>query len=129
SGKTVSVYIKFKNMEGEGAMVTLPYYTSATHHIYDTVCEIIKKRFKVEYGVRLLGVSLSKLMYNSSTLINIFDDPKLEKVYMLIDKINNRYGNWTIFQGGIVECKRIGSKTISPAWRPEGVRNVEYSNL
>jgi len=123
AGKTIALFIRYHDMEKDGKRLTLPYYTSATHHIYEASLDLINN-FNVNYGIRLIGISLSNLIYNSKMLTHIFDNPKLEDIYNTIDKINNRYGSFTICNASILMCKRIGSKTISPAWRPDGTRFV-----
>lgn len=124
AGKRLSVYVKYANMDKDGKMITLPYYTSATHHIYDVAKDLFSS-FKISNGIRLIGISLSNLLHNCKLLTNIFDNPKLIELYNAVDKINNRYGSWTICQASVLNCLRIGSKTISPAWRPSGVREVD----
>jgi len=124
AGKTIAVYIKYANMDKDGKRVTLPYYTSATHHIYDVAKSIITE-FKISNGIRLIGISLSNIIHNYKALSNIFDNPKIAELYNAIDRINNRYGSWTIYQASILNCNHIGSKTISPAWRPSGIREID----
>ncbi len=40
------------------------------------------------------------------------------------DCVNDRYGDFTVMFGSLLEQKGKGSHVISPAWRPDGVRNV-----
>jgi len=41
-----------------------------------------------------------------------------------MDQVNNKFGDFAVTFGSLLG-KDGGSKVISPAWRPEGVRNVE----
>ncbi|MGB9731838.1 MULTISPECIES: DNA polymerase Y family protein [Calditerrivibrio] len=124
SGKTISAYVRYASMDKDGKMITIPYYTSATHHIYDIARDLFGS-FNISNGIRLIGLSLSNLLHNSKSLVNLFDNPKMVNLYNAVDKINNRYGSWTIHHGSILNCLRFGSKTISPAWRPDGVRSID----
>ncbi|MCX8083454.1 MAG: DNA polymerase IV [Calditerrivibrio sp.] len=127
AGKTITVFLKYANMEKDSRRITLPYYTSATHHVYDVARDILKG-FNITMGVRLIGLSIGNLIHGCKVLINLFDNPRLVDIYNAVDKINNRYGNWTICPASVLSCSRIGSKTISPAWRPDGVRNVHVTS-
>jgi DNA polymerase-4 len=40
------------------------------------------------------------------------------------DCANDRYGDFTVMFGSLLEQKGKGSHVISSAWRPQGVRNV-----
>jgi DNA polymerase-4 len=45
-----------------------------------------------------------------------------------MDEVNDRYGDFSVTFGSLLDgekAKEKGSHVISPAWRPEGIRNVE----
>jgi DNA polymerase-4 len=42
-----------------------------------------------------------------------------------MDGVNNRYGDFTVTFGSLLDNGDKGSFVISPAWRPDGIRNVE----
>ncbi len=43
-----------------------------------------------------------------------------------MDAVNDRFGAFAVTYASLVEAEEKGSHVISPAWRPEGIRNVEY---
>jgi len=126
SGKTIHVVIKNTDMETIGKRRTFGFFTSATHHIYEIAMSIFDELWKGE-DVRLLGVSLGSLVPGCVMLSNIMDDFQgWADIYDTIDKINTKYGKTAVSFGTVLQCRRRGAKTISPAWRPDGTRNVDF---
>jgi len=41
-----------------------------------------------------------------------------------MDAVNDRYGGFAVTYGSVLDNSEKGSFVISPAWRPEGIRNV-----
>ena len=41
-----------------------------------------------------------------------------------MDTVHNRFGDFKVTFGSLVDAEEKGSHVISPAWRPTGVRNV-----
>ena len=126
SGKTIHIVIKNTEMGSVGKRRTFGFFTSATHHIYEIALSIFDEIWEGE-AIRLLGVSLGSLVPGCVTLSNIMDNfGNWPEIYGIIDEINEKYGKMSVSFGTILKCKRKGAKTISPAWRPEGTRNVEF---
>ena len=42
-----------------------------------------------------------------------------------MDAANDRFGNFTVVFGSVLETEEKGSHVISPAWRPDGIRRVD----
>ena len=42
-----------------------------------------------------------------------------------MDAVNNRFGDFTVTYGSLLSTEEKGSHVISPAWRPDGIRNVD----
>ncbi len=56
------------------------------------------------------------------------DDRKKTKLVEAMDKVNDRYGNFSVTFGSLLDGEQgeeKGSHVISPAWRPDGIRNVD----
>jgi DNA polymerase-4 len=102
----------------------LPFFTSATHHIYDTSLTLFDKIANPEKNIRQLGVSLSGILEKAVIYSNLFDKKNWEKIYNAIDNINGKFGSFAITYASVLNCKRRGALTISPAWKPNGVRNI-----
>jgi DNA polymerase-4 len=41
-----------------------------------------------------------------------------------MDEINDLYGDFSVTFGSLLSTEEKGSHVISPAWRPDGIRNV-----
>jgi DNA polymerase-4 len=74
--------------------------------------------------VRLLGVRITNLCYQREQL-PLFEDER-RKAFMVhaMDSVNNRYGDFTVTFGSLLDSSDKGSHVISPAWRPDGIRNI-----
>ncbi|WP_022849834.1 DNA polymerase IV [Limisalsivibrio acetivorans] len=127
SGRTISVAVRYTDMSTHRQMHMIPFFTSATHHIFETAMEVFDEIWNGE-PIRLLGVSLSKLVTNCVTLQNVSDEGRnWADIYDAMDSINEKFGSQTLSFGSMLNCTRRGAGVISPAWRPEGMRDVSYN--
>ena len=124
SGKTICLYIRYANFEGILKRFTLPFFTSATHHIYDTALDLFNKIADPEKNIRQLGITLSGLLEKTVMYSNVFDRKNWENLYKAVDKINGKFGSSGITYASILNCERRGVLTISPAWKPSGIRYI-----
>lgn len=124
AGKTISLYIRYADMTSTIKSHTVPYFTSATHNIYEEVSFMFNNIVDFSKYIRQLGISLSNLIHSTKILMNIFDTRRYESLYSLIDTVNNKYGDFTICYASILNCRRRGALTVSPAWKPDGVRYI-----
>ena len=128
SGKTISVTIRYPNMGTSSKARTIPFFTSATHHIFKEATGIFEELWSGD-EIRLLGVSITNLISDCVTLHNIEDaDKNWEGLYSAIDEMNMKYGASTLQFASVLNCRRKGSSVISPAWRPDGDRHVNISD-
>jgi len=127
SGRTITVSIRFPDMTTLSKRHTVNYLTCATHHIYDVsryITTMFPENF-LENGIRLIGVTLSNLLHDTQELCSVFDEKRdMENVYKAMDAINEKYGSFTVSFASVLNCRRKGARTISPAWKPEGVRKI-----
>ena len=123
AGKTVILSIRYDDMSSFSKRVTMPYFTSATHHLYDTALYILRS-IKPDKEIRLLGIALSGLVHGYAVYSHVAEKQKWEDIYKSIDKINDKYGDCTVSFGSVLSCRRKGSNTIAPAWRHSGIRNI-----
>jgi len=59
--------------------------------------------------------------------LRLFED-EWKKAFMVnaMNIVNNRYGDYTVTFGSLLTgTEKKGSFVISPAWRPDGIRNVQ----
>lgn len=95
-GKTVALSIKDNNFNWLGRSRTLKEYTDLTEDLYRIGLLLLDKHWP-GYPVRMLGLSLSGLLQNSSLQPDIFGRAeKLGRIDRACDKIRNRFGEKTI---------------------------------
>jgi len=81
--------------------------------------------FSLTQPVLLLGVRIPNLCYQREQL-PLFEEERRKALSTgAMDTVNNRFGDFTVTYGSILDAEEKGSHVISPAWRPDGVRNVD----
>lgn len=125
AGKTVSVYVRlgdfFSNFQKQS---TLNRHINLSDEIYQAAVRLYDT-LKVDQPVRLLGISLSNLREGEETQPSLFEENrKKEQLTKAMDAVNNRFGDMKVTFGSLLDAEEKGSHVISPAWRPEGIRNV-----
>ncbi len=125
TGKTVTLYIRFADyFSSAHKQETLSDYICQSDEIYKAAITILDG-IEICQKVRLLGVKLSSLRHHSQQLPLFPEDQKKEKMVQAMDAVNNRLGDFTLIYASLLQTEEKGSHVISPAWRPEGIRNVE----
>lgn len=124
AGKTICLCVRYANFEGMAKRYTLPFFTSATHHIYDASLDLFNKIATPEKNIRQLGVTLSGLLEKTVMYSNIFDRKNWKSIYKAVDSINKKFGSSAITYASVLNCERRGALTISPAWKPNGIRHI-----
>ena len=68
---------------------------------------------------------ITNLCYQSEQL-PIFPEERARALATgAMDQVNNRFGDFSVTFGSLLDEEEKGSFVISPAWRPDGIRNVE----
>lgn len=125
SGKTVSLYIRFADFySGVGKQHTLQKYINLSDDIYKAAIAILDT-LELPQPVRKLGVSISNLKRDSEQLSLFRDEQKKIDAIKAMDSVNDRFGSFKVTFGSLLRNPEKGSFVISPAWRPEGIRNVD----
>lgn len=127
-GKTVTLSIRYADFDTwAGKQVTLTGYINQSDDIYKAAVSILNTLVLTQ-PVRLLGVRLSNLRYESNQLPLFEEERKKLLLASAMDSVNDRYGGFTVTFGSLLDnesCKSKGSHVISPAWRPEEIRNID----
>ncbi len=123
-GRTVAMTLRYSNFQTFTKRCTVKGYMNDGFDIYLVALDIVKM-IRLKYTVRLLGVSVSNLVTNYCQIPLFKKDRDRISVLKAMDKINDRYGEFSITQARLLG--RYSHKgVISPAWRPAGIRNVNY---
>lgn len=124
-GKTVTLSIRYADFYSwANKQNTLPNYINQSDDIYKAAVAILDT-LQLEQPIRLLGVRLSNLRYESNQLPLFEDERKKALMVHAMDSVNDKYGNFTVTFGSLLNEESKGSHVISPAWRPDGIRNVD----
>ncbi|ABB31675.2 DNA-directed DNA polymerase [Geobacter metallireducens RCH3] len=127
-GKTVTLSIRYADFDTwVGRQETLPHHINQSDDIYRAAVAILDT-LVLEQPVRLLGVRLSNLRYESNQLPLFEEERKKVLLAGAMDQVNDRFGDFAVTFGSLLDKERRqekGSHVISPAWRPEGIRNVD----
>lgn len=124
SGRIVTLTLRYADFTTFSRQQIQTGYLDGSEEIY-RACVRILDRLAIDQAVRLLGVRLSSLRFKTNQL-PLF--PEEQRQYLLTearDHANDRYGEFTVMFSSLLEQKGKGSHVISPAWRPNGVHNVE----
>jgi DNA polymerase-4 len=124
TGRTVTLYIRFADFFSSfGKQNTLKSYINFSNEIYKAAVAILDTT-ELPQPVRQLGVRLSNLKYEAEQLSLFQEVQKKSDAIKAMDAINDRFGEFKVTFGSLLSADEKGSRVISPAWRPDGIRNV-----
>jgi DNA polymerase-4 len=125
SGKTITLHVRFADFYSNfGKQNTLRSYINQSTEIYKAAVAILDTT-ELPQPVRQLGVKLSNLSYESEQLSLFHDEQRKIDAIRAMDSVNDRFGAFKVTFGSLLTGEDKGSHVISPAWRPEGIRNVD----
>jgi DNA polymerase-4 len=126
-GKTLTLSIRYADFDTwAGKQETLPHHINRSEEIYRAAAAILDGIVLMQ-PVRLLGVRISNLCYGSNQLPLFQEERRKALMVHAMDEVNDRYGDFTVTFGSLLNKADKGSHVISPAWRPSGIRNLEVT--
>jgi DNA polymerase-4 len=126
-GKTVTLSIRYADFDTwVGKQETFRHAINGSEEIYRAAVAILDSIVLLQ-PVRLLGVKISNLCHGSNQFPLFPDERKKALMVSAMDEVNDRYGDFTVTFGSLLDEARKGSHVISPAWQPSGIRNVEVT--
>jgi DNA polymerase-4 len=123
-GKTVHLTIRYADFTTFGKQESQSNYINLSDDIYKAAVKILDS-LELTQPVRLLGIRITNLQYQTSQLPLFPEDQIRLKLTEAMDSVNNRFGDFVVMYGSLLNQEAKGSHVISPAWRPNGIRNVE----
>jgi DNA polymerase-4 len=123
AGRTVTLTIRYSDFTTFSSQESCDDSLSQSHEIYRAAVAILD-RLKLEQPVRLLGVKLSNLRERDSQYHLFPEVRKYEQLTEAVDTVNDRFGSFSVTYGSSLDRQK-NAKVISPAWRPEGLRNID----
>ncbi len=122
-GRTVKLKLRYADFSSIAKRKTLKRYINDGLDI-SRVASSILRSWRLRDEVRMVGVSISNLVETNQ--IPLFsEDKKKRDVIHALDTINDKFGEFSVFRGVLMKSQP-SSDTISPAWRPEGVKRIDY---
>lgn len=103
-GRTVHIYLRFHDFTGFSQQMTT-HSIQDGFEIYQTGLKILEQ-FDFQKPIRLIGVSIGNLSQekNESQLL-LAHDQKQEQLLKATDKINDHFGEFTIFRAALTKIK------------------------
>ncbi|MDD2899976.1 MAG: DNA polymerase IV [Desulfuromonadaceae bacterium] len=127
AGKTIHLTIRYSDFSTFGKQTTLKNYVNKSEDIYVGAVAILDT-IDIEQPIRLLGVRITNLCYHREQLPLFEDERKKAFMVSAMDAVNDKYGDFTVTYGSLLgNNSQSGSHVISPAWKPEGIRNVQVT--
>jgi DNA polymerase-4 len=123
AGRTVTLTVRYADFSTFSVQETRREYINRSDEIY-AAATAIHDRLTLDQPVRLLGVRLSNLRSQAAQYSLFPEEQKRLLVAEAMDQVNDRYGTASVTFGSVLG-QDGRSRVIAPAWRPEGIRNVE----
>lgn len=124
AGKTVHLAVRFSDFSMIGKQQTRKEHTNLSDEIFNEAVSILDS-LELNQPIRLLGVRITNLCYQRQQLPLFEDERRKVLATAAMDDVNDKYGNFTVTYGSVLDNEEKGSFVISPAWRPDGIRNVD----
>ncbi len=122
-GAKVTLTIRYSDFKTLTRQTTLPVPTDDARQISRRAFSILDG-LAIKKPIRLIGVSISKLVKGDGQNELFEIDRKRGKLLGALDEINDRFGIFTVTWGSLADDKNP-SGVISPAWRPVGIKRID----
>jgi len=124
TGKTVHLTLRYGDFTTVGKQQTRMSPTNQSEEIYRDAM-VILDTFDLSQPVRLVGVRITNLTHHADQLPLFEKERKKALLAAAMDEANDRFGEFAVTFGSVLETEEQGSHVISPAWRPDGIRRVD----
>jgi len=123
AGRTVHLVLRRPDFTTVGRQCTVDSHTDDGYRIY-RVAGLILEELYSPAGVRLIGVSVGQLTQGIRQLSLLPDDRRREALNYTVDRLNDRYGEFTVARAFLLE-RQGGPPPIIRAWEPPSVRALD----
>ncbi|MDT8442450.1 MAG: DNA polymerase IV [Desulfuromonadales bacterium] len=126
AGRTVHLVVRYDDFTTVGRQRSRLTATSQSEAIYHDAMTILDS-FDLSRPVRLLGVRLTGLVHQHEQLPLFPEERRAAAMAAAMDEANDRFGEFTVTFGSLLTTAEKGSRVISPAWRPDGIRRIDVT--
>lgn len=123
AGRTITLTVRYADFSTFTRQQSRASHTNNSEEIYHALVKILES-IELTQAIRLLGVKISNLICHTEQLPLFAAERKKALLANAMDDVNNKFGDAAVTFGSLLG-KQSGSKVISPAWRPEGLRNFD----
>lgn len=123
-GRTVTLTLRYADFQTFSKRKTGVEAINYSADIYQAGLQILAGLILTQ-SVRLIGISLGNLQFQVEQYALFLEERKQQRLIESLDIVNNRHGEFSVMPGNLLDEKGKGSHVSSPAWRPEGIRNVD----
>lgn len=123
AGRTITFGIRTSDLLFHQKQHTIPDYINDGYRIYREACGIMET-LRIGGGIRMVGVSVSNLVKDYRQISLLQEDRKNLSLLKALDRINDRYGEFTVGRASIVATplrKRVGGYAESKRLREGAV--------
>jgi DNA polymerase-4 len=119
-GRTVALTLRYADFRTFSRRKRLQHAVYHGLDIHAAAASLLRE-IALEQPVRLVGVTVSGLDHARNQVPLFEHDRRKDSLAGAMDKINDRFGDFTVTWGSLAERERHG-RVISPAWRSGGTR-------
>ena len=123
AGRTITLTVRYADFTTFSRQQSRGDHTNSSEEIYRCAVKILDE-VELAQPIRLLGVKISSLRHQTEQLPLFPAERKKALLASAMDNVNDKFGDFAVTFGSLLG-KEGGAKVISPAWRPDGVRNVD----
>lgn len=105
AGRTITLVVRYSDFHTFTRRKSLPDHIDDGYSIYMSATQILNEQYNDNRAIRLLGVSVSGLVKGSRQM-QLFEDPKYRALMETVDKINDKFGDWTVRRARLLKQKR-----------------------
>ncbi len=120
AGRVVTLTLRNQDFTTHTHQHRLPSPAWESRKIYEAA-QALFQSIPLHQPIRLLGVSMADLVPKGAQSSLFPEANKSERLYEALDRVNERFGEWTLTWGSLME-RQDHKGVLSPAWRPDGVR-------
>lgn len=123
-GRTIALTLRYSDFTTFTKQCSIETYMNNSLDIYIVARDILNT-IRLQKPIRLVGVSVCNLIKNIAQIPLFSAERNKQAATRAMDDINDRYGDFCITWGALIE--RYHHKgVISPSWRPDGIKFVNF---
>jgi hypothetical protein len=115
-GNVIHFYFHDKNYEGFGKSLKLGYFIRDGREIFLQAADIYQDLLRGHRGqiieFKLIGITIAGLRPYVNQLSLFGDDERQQRLLTALDKVNGKYGDFTVFRAPILAAKDVFQDSV-----------------